>query len=64
VRWALAAREGSSPTIASPGVDAQTATILFGLVRAQLAIVALGQAQETVDTLIRAFDAFVELGGY
>jgi DNA-binding CsgD family transcriptional regulator/tetratricopeptide (TPR) repeat protein len=60
---ALAAREGSS---SSPGVGhgvkAETATILFGLGRAQVAINAYAHAQEAIDTLRRAFDAFVDLG--
>ena len=58
---ALAAVEGSSASM-DQGVDAQTAKILFGLGRAQAATFVIAQAQEAVDTLIRAFDAFVALG--
>ena len=60
---ALTAREGSSSSAdVGQDVDAETATILFGLGRAQTATFAWAQAQEAVDTLRRAFDAFVDLG--
>ena len=56
---ALTAKESSS---SSTDVDAETATILFGLGRAQTATFAMTQAQEAIDTLRRAFDAFVDSG--
>ena len=60
---ALTAMEDSvSSTNMGQNADAKTATILFGLGRAQVATVAVAQAQEAVDTLRRAFDAFVGLG--
>ena len=60
---ALTDREGFfSSTDVGQGVDAETATILFGLGRAQTAIFARAQAQEAVDTLRCAFDAFVDRG--
>jgi len=43
------------------GVDAETAAILFGLGRAQTATFETAQAQEAVDTIRRAFDAFINL---
>jgi ATP/maltotriose-dependent transcriptional regulator MalT len=60
---ALAAKENPTHSMnADQGADAQTATILFGLARAQAAIFATAQGQEAVDTLRRSFDAFVALG--
>ncbi|MDP6512568.1 MAG: protein kinase, partial [SAR202 cluster bacterium] len=60
---ALAAVEGSSPSMGEDqGIDEQTATILFGLGRAQVATIEDTQAQEAIDTLIRAFEAFADLG--
>ena len=67
---ALTGKEGSSSANAGHGpttgsrqvVDADMATILFGLGRAQVATFGNTQAQEAIDTLRRAFDAFVELG--
>ncbi len=44
------------------GLDAEQATILFGIGLAQAATFARVQAQEAIDTLSGAFDAFVDLG--
>ena len=43
-------------------VDAEMAAILFGLGIAQVTTFARVQAQEAIDTLSGAFDAFVDLG--
>ena len=60
---ALTAKEGSSSSgDLGQDADATTATILFGLGRAQLATSTRSQAQEAVDNFRRAFDAFVNLG--
>ena len=52
---ALGGKEGQA-------MDAETATILFGLGRVQVATFSIAQAQEAIDILRRAFDAFVDLG--
>ncbi|MCH8063270.1 MAG: AAA family ATPase, partial [Chloroflexi bacterium] len=52
---AMAAKEDQS-------VDAEMATIFFGLGRAQVATVAMAQAQQAINSLRHAFDAFVDLG--
>ena len=60
---ALDSREGSSSWEGKgQGVDPQSAKILYGLARAQLATFEIAQGQESVDVLRRAFDAFLTLG--
>lgn len=60
---ALTAKEGS--LVAAGGgqvLDDQTATILFGLGRAQVATFTRAQAKDALDTLMRAFEVFIHLG--
>ena len=45
-----------------PASDSETATLLFGLGRAQLATLERQQFQEAVGNLRRAFDCFAEAG--
>ena len=52
---ALASKEGQP-------MDAETATLLFGLGRAQASTVQLHELQDAVSTLGRAFDYFAEVG--
>ena len=52
---ALAAKEGQA-------MDGETADILFGLARAQIASAERHQAQEAMDHLTSAFDYYVETG--
>lgn len=60
---ALESREGQAHSTSSgQAMDAETADMLFGLGRAQVAAAERHQAQEAMDNFIRAFDYYVEVG--
>lgn len=58
---ALTVKNASSSS-AAESMDVEKASILFGLARSHLATSSVDQAQESVDALRRAFDAFIVLG--